>query len=650
VWLTTAARRIGGRGLYNRASMSEAARSPRSARGGRSAGRRRRRRRRWGPGARLGIAVVVGLLLVLGVGAALALDAGDGAAPDRVRVDGIEVSGLSPEEVERAVRQRARDLMKVPVTVVRADDPSFRVTATRISLGAQPRIREAVEEAVEPRNFGGRLLSQLGVAPTREVDLEFTLKPRKLDAFVGRVSGELNDPAVPARLKVTEDDIELLPGKGGYGVDPLELRERVAALPGDPIVVTVGPLEPPVSDEAAARARERALRVVAEPATVTFQGRGVEIEPAVLRAALRFVPDPPDLRVALNPDVLYEDIASAFETREQPARDAELRIEGASVRVIPSRIGRRLNMAAIAAAIVAAEGGGSVRARFEISRPEFTTEEARGLRITELVSEFSTPYNCCEPRVTNIARAAEILDGVIIPAGGRFSLNETLGPRTEDGGFVSAPQIAAGRLEEAIGGGVSQVATTIHNTAFFAGLDLVEHTPHQFYISRYPEGREATVSYEGPELVFVNDWPAGILIDAFAGSNAITIRFFSSMLGRRVETETGARRDFREPRTRESRNPDLEPGERVVEQPLGGPGFTVSYTRKVWDDDELKRDETYTWTYSPQDAYIEVGPPRRRPKPEPDRTTPETTAPQDPGAPPATTAPGDQAPALPPDP
>ena len=41
-----------------------------------------------------------------------------------------------------------------------------------------------------------------------------------------------------------------------------------------------------------------------------------------------------------------------------------------------------------------------------------------------------------------------------------------------------------------------------------AGLELVAHTPHQFYISRYPMGREATVSWGGPELIFTNNWPA----------------------------------------------------------------------------------------------------------------------------------------------
>jgi vancomycin resistance protein YoaR len=286
-------------------------------------------------------------------------------------------------------------------------------------------------------------------------------------------------------------------------------------------------------------------------------------------------------------------------------------------------------MKAIAAAIVANPDAASVRARFKVTSPGTTTEQIRALKITDLVSEFSTPYNCCEPRVTNIQRAAEILNGTIIPAGRTFSLNDALGQRTIERGFVAAPQIAAGMLEDAVGGGISQVATTLYNAAFFAGLRLDSHTPHQFWISRYPKGREATVSFGGPELVFTNDWDAGILINAYAGSNGITIRFFSSPLGRRVETETGEARDVVQPTVKETVNPDLEPGARVVEQDMGGAGFTVSYTRKVWAGDALKSEQTFTWKYDPQNAYVEIGPPE---------TTPSTTTAPD-GA---TTAPDGQ--------
>jgi hypothetical protein len=71
---------------------------------------------------------------------------------------------------------------------------------------------------------------------------------------------------------------------------------------------------------------------------------------------------------------------------------------------VSSRIGRSLDMGAIAQEIVDAPGT-AVRARFRVTTPETTTAELKGLGITEEISEFSTPYNCCEPRVTNIQRA-----------------------------------------------------------------------------------------------------------------------------------------------------------------------------------------------------------------------------------------------------
>ena len=614
--------------------MSEASRQRqgRDARGGRS---------RRG----LVVAGLVALLVAAGVGVAIAAGGDGGGAPGSVSVEGVDVSGASRDEVVTAVRARARELVREPLVITRTDKPGFRVAATRAELGARPRVKAAVDEAMEPRNFGGRLLSRLGIGPTRDVEIRFTLDPARVTALIRRVTGRVNDPARSAKLEVTADDIVLTPGKAGFGIDPASLRAQIVALP-DEIAVTPGPLEPAVDDAAAAEAREQALALVAAPVDVALQGRGVAIEPEVLRAALRFVEDSPRLRVDLDQDTLYEDIAPAFETRETPARDAEFRVSGSSVRLVPSRIGRSLDMRAIADEILASPGTPSVRARFRVSRPEDTTAELKKLRITEQISEFTTPYNCCEPRVTNIQRAAEILDGMIIPAGGRFSLNDALGERTTDAGFVEAPQIAAGRLEDAVGGGVSQVATTMYNAAFFGGMQLIAHTPHQFWISRYPEGREATVSFGGPELIFDNDWDAAVLISAYAGSNGITLRLFSSQLGRRIETETGERHDTVEPKEVETVNPDLKPGQRVVKQEMGGIGFTVSYTRTVHVEDEVKRDESYTWSYDAQDAFIEVGPkgPKRPGRRDGGTTTapdgPTTTAPDEPTttapAPPAT--------------
>lgn len=636
--------------------MRQATRTRPPVRGGRTAPRPPRRARRrlpLGPRGRLVAALAALLAVVVGVGAGLAATGGDGDAPARVEVAGVDVSGLSADEVERAVRYRAQQLMAEPLVIVREDAPDRPVKVSRASLGARPQVRRAVEEALAPRGLGGRILAGLGLGSTREVELGFTVRQARVNALAGRVSGDVDDPPVPARLRVTARDIVVVPGRGGFGIDRFALRDRVAAMPQEPIEVAVGPQPPPVSVDAAQAARELALDVVDAPVEVALHGRGVAIEPATLRAALRFVPDPPDLRVELAPDVLYEDIASAYETREQPARNAAWKTGGTTAVLVPSRVGRRLDMESIAASIVDDPDAASVRARFEVSQPRLSTEEARALRISDLVSEFATSYNCCEPRVTNIQRAARTLDGWIIRPGWAFSLNDALGPRTAERGYVEAPEILGGKLEEGIGGGVSQVATTVYNAAFFAGMEIVDHTPHQFWISRYPEGREATLSYGGPDLVFRNDWDAGVLIDAVAGDNTITVRFYSADLGRRVETETGERTDFTEPEIQETVNPELEPGARVVEQYSGGAGFTVSYTRKVYAGDELKRDEVYTWKYSAQDAFVELGPPLPKPKPKPKRRAPGTGAPAEPAPPeqpardPGTAGSGAAAPAQP---
>ena len=291
----------------------------------------------------------------------------------------------------------------------------------------------------------------------------------------------------------------------------------------------------------------------------------------------------------------------------QPA-DARFVVDGNRVRVVPDAPGRKLDADRIALSLVTNLPARAHLARFLTAQPRLTTEEAQKLRITELVSEFTTNYPCCAPRVTNIKRAATLLDGTIILPGKVFSLNGALGKRTEAKGFVSAPQIFNGRFEDAVGGGISQVATTLFNAAFFSGIKLVAHRAHQFYISRYPMGREATVSWGGPELIFRNDWPAAILMKLDASDSGITVRFYSTKLGRRVTTTTGKPYDLTTPKSVTVTNSALPPGAREVVQEAGDGGFTVDYTRQVFRDGKKIRNERYTVEYDAEDEIVEVGP------------------------------------------
>ena len=166
------------------------------------------------------------------------------------------------------------------------------------------------------------------------------------------------------------------------------------------------------------------------------------------------------------------------------------------------------------------------------------------------MGSYTTPYSPGEPRVTNIRRASQILNGTIIPPHGTLSLNQTLGERTLDRGFVAAPMLADGLHVDSVGGGVSQVATTLFNAAFFAGFALDAHTAHQLYIDRYPLGREATISWPTPDLVITNNWDASALIKVVNSSDSITVSIYSTSFDRKVEEHTSDPFDFTEPKTR----------------------------------------------------------------------------------------------------
>jgi len=349
-----------------------------------------------------------------------------------------------------------------------------------------------------------------------------------------------------------------------------------------------------------AKTREALL---AHPHRFVAGGVRLDVRPAQLLPLLRVDGD----LLSIDGDQLERLLAPHFADR--PARDASLQIVGSRVVVEPGASARVLDARATAAALLRQPESRILQVRFRWIAPEATTAELEALRIRELVSEFTTYYPAGEPRVVNIKRAADALDGRILPAGATFSMNQALGERTLTKGYVPAPTIAGDRIVDSVGGGISQVATTLYNAAFFAGLDLVAHTPHSLYIDRYPMGREATISWGGPELVFRNDWNAAVLLKVVVTDTSITVRFYSSELGRRVETTTGTPYKWTAPVTREVADSTLAPGTRVVVQEPGGSGFTVDYTRKVFAHDRLVRDERFTTRYDAKDGIVHVGVP-----------------------------------------
>jgi hypothetical protein len=155
-------------------------------------------------------------------------------------------------------------------------------------------------------------------------------------------------------------------------------------------------------------------------------------------------------------------------------------------------------------------------------------EWAKSLGIVEVIGEFTTYYQPNQTRNINIQRIAELTQGAVIEPGGEFSINDYVGRRTRENGFVDAGVISNGVFTTSVGGGISQYATTLFNAAFFAGLDFGDYQSHSIYISRYPFGREATVNFPNVDLEIRNTTPYGVLLWPTTDETSITVTLYGT--------------------------------------------------------------------------------------------------------------------------
>ena len=571
---------------------------------------RRRTRRRVPWKAALGILLLVGLA----VGAVLWLGRPtDGLIREGVRIDGVDVGGMTPVEAKAAVKAHGESVVDKGLVVV-ADGNRFTIDTDAIEL--RPNAGAAVKKALGEPDFAERVRMRLGLYEPVEIPLTFLFKRKPYMKATLPMRQAVTYAPQSAAVASDGRRFPVTPAKDGRVPNMVALGTAVRTLSdsGPVIEVPVKAVPPAISTEQAEEQAARARTFVSTKHSVDLKGDVNRVPQDVIRRAASFRVGKRTITFQIKQGPLRAWFSKLYGKRERAPRNAVFTInKDGMARIIAGRNGRGVDVGGLVAAWQVDPSQTLTPITFGPREPALTTDEARTLGVKQVVGEFFTPYSG-GARVTNIKRAAEILDQMIIPAGGTFSLNEALGERTEARGFVEAPMIGEGNiLKDAVGGGVSQVATTVFNAAFFSGLKLIEHTPHSFWIDRYPKGREATVSWGGPELIFQNDWKAPIVILTRTTSEGITVRFLSDKLGRKVEAIEGEPYSFSKPKVIRQRDLSLPAGTKKIVQPLGHPGFWIKYGRRVYKDGKLRSKQDWVWRYFPENKVIAFGP--KLPKP-----------------------------------
>ncbi len=245
------------------------------------------------------------------------------------------------------------------------------------------------------------------------------------------------------------------------------------------------------------------------------------------------------LQPVMDAEALLEDSQDQLDQLGEDPQDAAVAIRDGSPVVIESEDGQAPDTSTFSddvfAALTKSGDARVVAVPLQTATPDFTTADARSSGVTQVVAEFTTYYpGDSDYRNINIGRAAELANNTFLRPGDTFSMNGVVGERRLDRGFVEGGTINNGRYSTGVGGGISQLATTLYNAAHFAGFDDVEHHPHSFYISRYPEGREATVSWGLLDLRFRNNTPHGAVVQSYidpstpGSQGSVTVRIWST--------------------------------------------------------------------------------------------------------------------------
>jgi vancomycin resistance protein YoaR len=557
---------------------------------------------------------------VLAAAYGIDLAASGGDVPRNTVVAGVDIGGLSTAAAGERLEGELAPRVAADHVVV-ADD--VEATLSPATAGITLDVDGTVDAADgQPLNPWTRLVSLFS---EREVAPVMTGEETALAAQIDAIAEQVDRAPVDATIAIEGTTARVVDPQDGRTLDREGAASAVTdflAAGGDPST----PIELPVDVADVRVDAAEAQRVLdatvtpglAAPVAVGSQdgATSVEIPATAIAASLTFTPqDSGELAVAVDPARLQEAMGDDFAEFGIPAQDARFELSGGAVTVVPSVDGTGVDPAALAGQLLEVlpqPAPRTVTAQLGPVEAGFSTADAEALGIREEISTFTTNFTSAASG-TNIRVGAAEIDGAIVRPGETFSLNGYTGPRGTAQGYVEAGVINNGQFTTAVGGGMSQVATTLFNAVFFAGLEDVYHKPHSYYISRYPAGREATVYYDSIDLKFRNDADTGVYIDTQWTPSSLTVTFYGTK-HYDIESISSNRFNLRQPVVQE------KPDDGGCSPQGGSTGFDITVTRVFKDPQsgaEIRREDFRTrYAAEPVIRCVPAAPASDAPAPE----------------------------------
>lgn len=250
--------------------------------------------------------------------------------------------------------------------------------------------------------------------------------------------------------------------------------------------------------------------------------------------------------IELDADSIYEAVLDAYNRREfqveisaaqelpeaidLDAIHAQLTIDPVeavqdpkTLEVTPGSCGYTFCLEDAKAALAQASYGETISIPMEYVMPEtlnITMEYPHRLAL------YTSPLGDNEAYDGNIALACQYLDGYVVEPGAVFSLKETLPPLTKANGFQFAPAHAEYCTWEYRGGGLDQLASTLHMAAICSEMTILQRTFAHHVCEYTLRGTEITVMGERQDFRFRNALDTPIQIHAKILDDELVISIF----------------------------------------------------------------------------------------------------------------------------
>ena len=522
--------------------------------------------------------------------------------PSGVSVSGIDIGGKTKVAAIKYLDLKMEKIVKRKINLTaRTASISISPKSAGISLDVVTTIKKVPQRTLNPVHLFSLLTSKTEISPVVKIDrYEFikALRPLEVRTTKSAQDATIIFKGLEPKVLSSVSGVEIDRNKAIKAVSKHWLKKNVVILP-------MKKVKPKASAKDASALLEFARQAVSEDLTVNISSQPILITPTEIAGSLAFRVSPSGkLEPVWVKENFLQQVGSRWSKYVREPINASFTLVDGKPRVQPSADGSDVPDTKLSEAIVPAlskmDGFRIASVVPELVKPKITTEMAGGLGIKDVIGTFTTNYPYAEYRLINIHRAAQWMDGTIVQPGEIFSYNKTVGERTEARGFVPGIMIDNGVFKKDLGGGVSQVATTTWNAAWFSGLELVQHKPHSFYISRYPAGRESTVAWPSVDVKFKNNSGNPIFVDTSFTDSSVTVSIYGTKFVD-VTTESGPKTNFVEFNTYEEDSIDC-----IFQQ--GVQGFSISVDRILKKNEvEIKR-ETYKTRYRPEDRVICTNP------------------------------------------